>query len=159
MTGAAPQGFSQAPSLGHLEQSEPLLWAGFRHLYSSHKGTKRTHKYSVEKNPGGIFIYKHRILCTFLKDFFLFLHFYEREMLSDSPLKGCESASLQINFHLSAVSFISQLSFHGRLLTTVISTQPDIGVTHGRAMCQQGSLSKCLWKYFILRGGTNKRRV
>lgn len=48
---------------------------------------------------------------------------------------------------------------HDILLTTVISTQQDIGVTHGTAMCQQGSLSKCLWKYFILHGGTNKRRV
>lgn len=48
---------------------------------------------------------------------------------------------------------------HVILLTTVISTRQDIGVTHGRAMCQQGSLSKCLWKYFILHGGTKKENV
>lgn len=104
---AALQGSSQVLTREHLEQNEPVLWAGFRHIHSSHKGTK-TPKNTLLKNPGNIFIYKHRILCTFLKGFFFFCIFInEREMLSDSPLKGCKSTSLQINFHLSAVYAMS----------------------------------------------------
>lgn len=62
----------------------------------------------LKKTPRSIFIYKHRILCTFLKFFFFLCIFInERKMPSVSSLKGCKSTSLRIKCHLSAVCALS----------------------------------------------------
>lgn len=96
-----------------------------------------------------VFTHKLRMLCTFSYFFFPCIFINERKMLSDSPLKGCKSSD-----QLSPLSCMC----HVVLLTRVISTLQDIGVTHGRALCQQGSLSKCLWKYFRVQRGNKIRR-
>lgn len=149
-----PHQASGSPALtpvGSGSQPVAVLMGGM--LRAGHWGFSQAaqNKYecSVEENYL-MFLYINSECCArFLIFFFPCIFINERKMLSDSPLKGCKSSDQLL---------LLSCMCHVILLTRVISTLQDIGVTHGRAMCQQGSLSKCLWKYFRVQRGKKIRR-